>query len=175
MHNEEVELLESAANVVRIRIDDAHLLADHIHGFELAGMNRLHHLVVIETFGGRKRHIPCLFKPGANFGIVNRLVSGEIIRHRTVVARPLHVIMTAHGISPGSRPHIVSRDEKKVRNCRRSIRTLVVLGDAHCPENADTLGLGNHVRHGLKGLFRQAGDTRSSGHSEGFQTFSIGV
>src|SRR5437868_9799392 len=35
LHNEEFELLESAADVIRVGIDDAHLLADHIHGFEL--------------------------------------------------------------------------------------------------------------------------------------------
>ena len=36
LHDEEVELLERRAHVVRVRVDDAHLLADDVHRLELA-------------------------------------------------------------------------------------------------------------------------------------------
>src|SRR5271155_2539894 len=35
LHDEEVEFGESIAHVVRVRIDNAHLFADQVHGFEL--------------------------------------------------------------------------------------------------------------------------------------------
>ena len=175
LYNEKIKFFKCSAYIVRVRIDDAHLFADHVHGFELAGMNGFHHLVVIETCGGRKRHVPRLFKPCPNFGIIDRLVSRKIIRHRAVVARSLHIVVTTHGISPGSRSHIVPRDEKQVGNRGRSIRTLAVLRDSHRPENANTLGFDDHVRHGLEGLFRQARDTRSGFHCEGLQTLSVSI
>src|SRR5213080_1572747 len=79
LYNEKIKLFKCSAYIVRVRIDDAHLLADHVHGFELAGMNGFHHLVVIETCGGRKRHVPRLFKPCPNFGIIERRLSRKII------------------------------------------------------------------------------------------------
>src|SRR5437870_2881477 len=175
LHNEKIEFFECSAYIVRVRIDDAHLLANHVHGSKLVGVNGFYHLVVIKTRGGRKRHVPCLFKPCPNFGIIDRLVSRKIIRHRAVVARSLHIVVTTHGISPGSRSHVVSSDEKQVGNGGRSIRTLAVLGNSHRPENGNTLSFDDHARHGSEGLFRQARDPRSGFHGEGLQTLSVSI
>ena len=175
LYNEKIKFFKCSAYIIRVRIDDAHLLANHVHGSKLVGVNGFYHLVVIKTRGGRKRHVPCLFKPCPNFGIIDRLVSWKIIRHRAVVARSLHIVVTTHGISPGSRSHIVPSDEKQVGNGGRSIRTLAVLGNSHRPENANTLGLDDHVRHSLESLFRQARDTRSGFHCEGLQTLSVSI
>ena len=41
----------AALHVVRVRIDDAHLLADEVHRLELALVDRVHHLVVVEPLG----------------------------------------------------------------------------------------------------------------------------
>src|SRR5947208_16364737 len=133
LYNEKIKFFKGTAYIVRVLIDDAHLLANHVHGSKLVGVNGFYHLVVIKTRGGRKRHVPCLFKPCPNFGIIDRLVSWKIIRHRAVVARSLHIVVTTHGIRPSSRSPIVSSDEKQVGNGCRTIRPLAVLGNSHLP------------------------------------------
>src|SRR3984893_10669091 len=71
LHDKEVELSECISNIVRIGVDDAHFLADEIHRFELAGMNGFHHLVVVESLGGRQLDLPTRLKSLAYFGIIH--------------------------------------------------------------------------------------------------------
>src|SRR3989475_8312134 len=133
LYNEKIKFFKCSAYIIRVRIDDAHLLANHVHGSKLVGVNGFYHLVVIKTRGGRKRHVPRLFKPCPNFGIIDRLVSWKIIRHRAVVARSLHIVVTTHGIRPSSRSHIVSSDEKQVGNGGWSMRSPGMAGNSPAP------------------------------------------
>src|SRR3981189_1972943 len=63
LYDKEVELAECVADIVSVGIDDAHFLADDIQRFELAGMNRFPHLMVVQSLGGRKRYLPCVRQP----------------------------------------------------------------------------------------------------------------
>ena len=64
--------------------------------------------------------------------------------------------MAAQRISSGSRAHVVPGDKQQVRDRRRSIGTLALLRNTHCPEDADALGVGDHVRDFLQGIYRQS-------------------
>jgi hypothetical protein len=71
LHDEELQLLERRAHVIRVRVDDAHLLADQVHRLELALVNAVHHLVVVQTLGRRQGDAPRRFETGANVRIVD--------------------------------------------------------------------------------------------------------
>src|SRR5882762_1315842 len=75
LYDKEVELAECVADIVSVGIDDAHFLADDIQRFEPAGMNRFHHLMVVQSLGGRKRYLPCVREPQPNLRIIDRLIS----------------------------------------------------------------------------------------------------
>src|SRR3981189_2996137 len=75
LYDKEVELAECGADMVSVGIDDTHFLADDIQRFELAGVNRFHHLVVVQSLGGRKRYLPCVGESQPNFRIIDRLIS----------------------------------------------------------------------------------------------------
>ena len=53
LNDEEIKLGECILDVVRVGIDQAHFLAEQIHRLELAGVNGVDHLVIVEPFGGR--------------------------------------------------------------------------------------------------------------------------
>ena len=83
-------------------------LADKIDRLELPFMNRFHHLVVIESLGGRQLHFPSGLKSPADFRIVHRLVARKHVRHGAVVAGALHIVVAAQRISAGSWSHVIT-------------------------------------------------------------------
>src|SRR2546428_13861472 len=56
LYNEKIKFFKCSAYIVRVRIDDAHLLANHVHGSKLVGVNGFSHLLVFNTPAGRRRH-----------------------------------------------------------------------------------------------------------------------
>ena len=53
LHDEKVELRERGRDVVRIGVDHAHLLAEHVHRLQSAVVDGIDHLVVVQArFGG---------------------------------------------------------------------------------------------------------------------------
>src|SRR5260370_22298317 len=49
LNHEEVELAETGADIVGIRIDDAHLFTKQVHPLELPLVNRLNHFAIVQT------------------------------------------------------------------------------------------------------------------------------
>src|SRR5882724_610907 len=58
LHDKEIELGECISNVVGVGIHDAHFLTDEIHSLDLAVLNSVHHLVVVQSLGGRQLDLP---------------------------------------------------------------------------------------------------------------------
>ena len=77
LHDEKLELAEGVLDIVGVGVDQAHFLAEQIHRLELALLDRVDHLVVIEALGGRQLHAPGRFEARAHFGIVDRLIAGQ--------------------------------------------------------------------------------------------------
>ena len=109
-------------------------------------MDGVDHFVVVEALCGRQLHLPSRFKTRAHFGIVDRLVAGQEIRHGAVIAGALDVVVAAQRIGAGAGPHVIAGDQQQIGNRGGGIRTHAVLRDAHRPENADAIGLRDHVR-----------------------------
>src|ERR1700730_16138708 len=108
LHDEKFQLCEGFADKVRVRIHKAYLFAKQIHGLELALMNRVDHLVIIESFGRRKLHVPTCFETRADVGVSNRLIAGKKIGHGTVVAGALDVIVPRDLDSYSTRVHMIA-------------------------------------------------------------------
>ena len=136
-------------------------------------MDGFHHLVVVQSLGGRQLDLPTSLKSLAHFGIIHRLVTRQHVRHGAMVAGSLHVIVPAQRISAGSRAHVIPGDKQQVRNGRRRIRTLAVLRDSHGPQDANTLRVRNHSCHGGQSFHWQTTNPRGRFHGEGLQVLSV--
>ena len=91
---------------------NAHFLADEIHRLDLALMNGFHHLVVIQTHGGRQFEPSNQFQIGCRTSrIFYRLVTRQRVRHGPVIAGALHVVVAAQRISAGSRSHVIAGNQ----------------------------------------------------------------
>ena len=71
LYDEEFEFGECVRDIVCVGVDDAHFFANQVHGFQFPGVDRLDHLMIVESLGGGKLHLPCRFEPRANFRIVD--------------------------------------------------------------------------------------------------------
>ena len=79
-------------------------------------MNRLDHFFVIQAFGGGKLDLPTRFEAGAHFPVVHELITGELIRHRAVIACALHVIVAAQRVCPSAGAHVIAGHKQQVRD-----------------------------------------------------------
>ena len=173
LHDKEIELRQRIADIVGVRVDQAHLFAEDIHRLEAAVVDGVDHQVVIEARLRRQRDIPRLLELGANRRIVHLLVAREEIRHRAVIARSLHVVMSAQRICARSRPHVVAGRQQQIRDRRRGVGTHDMLRNAHGPENADAVGLRDHVGNLGQGFDGQS--AALAGHFEGERLEALSV
>ena len=118
LYDEKFQLGKGVVNIVRIGIDDAHLLSDQIHRLDLALLNSIHHLVIIQALGRWQLNLPIGFKPLAHFRIIDRLVTWKTVGHRSIVAGALHIVVTAQRISTGARAHVISGNEQQIGDRR---------------------------------------------------------
>jgi hypothetical protein len=70
-------LEKPSLDVVGVGVDQAHFLAEQVHRLELALVDGVDHLVVVEALVVGSFHLPAGFKTRAHFGIVDRLVAGQ--------------------------------------------------------------------------------------------------
>src|SRR4029077_14358798 len=96
-------------------------------------------LVVVEPWGVGRPALPRRFEARAHLWVVDRLVAGENVRHGAVVARSLHVVVSAQRIRARVWPHIVAGEQQEIGDGRRRIGALRVLRDAYRPEDADAV------------------------------------
>ena len=137
-------------------------------------MDGVDHLVVIEAGFGRQGHAPGVFKLGANLGVVDFLIAREIVGHGAVVAGALHVVVAAQWIGSCSGSHVIAGDEEQVGDGGRGVGPHGVLSDAHRPENANAICLGDHMRDFGEGLDRETAALAGVFHREGVETLPIG-
>ena len=90
-----------------------------------------------------------------------------------MVARALYVIVPAQRISSRTRPHVIARHQQQVRDGRRRIGAVAMLGDAHRPEDTHVLRLSDHMRGALQGLHGNAARFRGELHRERLQALAI--
>ncbi len=133
LHDEKVQFREPIADKVCVGIHKAHLFAKQIHGLELALMDRIDHFVIIESLRRRQLHVPGCFEARSHFRVIDGLVAGKKIRHCSMIAGALDVIVPAQRVCTGTCLHVIASDEQQVRNGRGGIRTHAVLGDSHRP------------------------------------------
>ena len=109
LHDEEVELLEGGAHVVRVRVDDAHLLADEVHRLELALVDGVHHLVIVQALGRGQRDAP------------RRLRNGRGLPGRRPTGSPEARSASSRGRSRPARCCVLAADTRRCRaacSCR---------------------------------------------------------
>ena len=106
-------------------------------------MNGVDHFVVVEALAGGQHDAPAFFELGADFVVVDLLVARIDIRHGAEVARALHVVVAAQRIGAGAGAHVVAGDEQQIGDGGGGVGAAAVLGDAHGPEDADAVGLGD--------------------------------
>ena len=75
------------------------------------------------------------------------LVTREEVRHRSVIARTLDVVVSAQRVCARARSHVITRNQKQVGDRRGRIGSHAVLRDSHRPEDADAFRFGDQTRH----------------------------
>src|SRR5690348_10457332 len=136
-------------------------------------MNRVYHLVIVQTLGRWQRHSPGALESLSYFGIVDRLIAGQEIRHRSVVAGPLHVVVASQWVGARTGPHIVSAYQKQVRDSGRRVGAIAVLGNSHRPEDTDAFGTGNRAGYLLQHFDRKAARLGGKFESERLQALAV--
>ena len=109
LHHKKVQLGERVPDKISIRIHKAHLFAEDIHALQLAFVNRFDHQVIVEPRLGRQRNPPRLLELRAHIRVIDLLVAWVVVRHGTMVARTLHVVMPAQWIRARTGPHVITR------------------------------------------------------------------
>ena len=112
LNHEEFQFAESGADIIGVRIDDAHLFAEQVHCLQLSLVNGLDHFVIVQALCGWQRDLPGVLESAPDFRIVDRLIAGQEVRHRSVVACALHIVVPAQRVCAGARPHIVAAHEQ---------------------------------------------------------------
>ena len=138
-------------------------------------MDRLHHHAVVEADAGGQGHSPGCLELAADGAIVDGLVAGKEVGHGAEVAGALHVVVAAERIGAGTFAHVVAREQEEVGDGGGSVGAAAVLGDAHGPENAGAIGLGDFKCDGLDVFGCDAGDTLGVLEGEGLEGLFVGV
>ena len=81
--------------------------------------------------------------------------------------------MAAQRIGACSRSHVISGDQQQVGNRGGGIRTHAVLRDAHCPKNADAIGLHDHVGDLFQQFDGEAAGLRRKLHRERLEALPV--
>ena len=76
LHHEQVEPLECARHAIGICVGADHVFTRQIHRLQLAVIDRIHHLVVVQALGGGELDAPRLLVALAGLVVVHLVVAG---------------------------------------------------------------------------------------------------
>ena len=175
LNDEEFDFAEGAFDVVGVGVGGDGVFALDVEAVEFAFVDGIDHHAVVEALDGGQRDSPGSFELGSNCLVVDVLVAGKEVGHGAEVAGALNVVVAAEGIGAGAFAHVVAGEEKEIGDGGGGVGPAAVLGDAHGPEDAGAVGLGDFVGDGFDVGGGDAGDALGVLEGEGCERFFIGV
>ena len=175
LNDEEVEHAEGAFDFVGIGVGGDGVFALDVEAVEFALVDGVHHHAIVEADAGGETDFPGGFELGADGSIVYGLVAGKKVGHGAEVAGTLDVVVAAEGIGSGAFAHVIAGEQEEVGDGGGGIGSAAVLGDAHGPEDAGAVGLGDFLGDGFDVGGGDVGDAFGVVEGEGRERFFVGV
>ncbi len=157
LHDEHVEPLEQTDGAALVGLGLDRVLADAVHGGEVAPLHRIEHARQVPATLWRDRDAPGRVELRAELVVLDVLEAGQSIGQGAHVAAALHVVLATERVDAAPVATDVAGQQHEVDQGQDVVDRVVVLGDAERPADHRPRRGRQRVRQLADGVGRDTG------------------